>query len=96
VGKSRRRSGPKVLAAPTLDLLLRRPSYQGRDCPRERGYFNTLFTDDAATLIHATARGYPRAVNNLAIAALVAAYAAGQSLIDEKAARAAVAEVTDG
>jgi type II secretory pathway predicted ATPase ExeA len=59
------------------------------------GRADTLFTDDAATLIHATARGYPRAVNNLAIAALVAAYAASQTLIDEKAARAAVSEVTD-
>jgi len=59
------------------------------------GRADTLFTDDAAALIHATARGYPRAVNNLAIAALVAAYAAGQTLIDEKAARAAVSEVTD-
>ena len=48
-----------------------------------------------AALIHASSRGYPRAVNNLAIAALVAAYAAGQALIDEKAARAAVAEITD-
>jgi len=59
------------------------------------GRSDTLFTDDAAALIHATARGYPRAVNNLAIAALVAAYAAGHALIDDKAARAAVAEVTD-
>jgi type II secretory pathway predicted ATPase ExeA len=59
------------------------------------GRSDTLFTDDAAALIHATARGYPRAVNNLAIAALVAAYAAGHALIDDKAARAAVAEVID-
>jgi type II secretory pathway predicted ATPase ExeA len=58
------------------------------------GRADTLFTDDAAALIHATARGYPRAVNNLAIAALVAAYAAGQAIIDEKAARAAISEVT--
>jgi type II secretory pathway predicted ATPase ExeA len=59
------------------------------------GRADTLFTDDAAALIHATARGYPRAVNNLAIAALVAAYAAGKAIIDESSARAAVTEVTD-
>jgi type II secretory pathway predicted ATPase ExeA len=45
-------------------------------------------------LIHATARGLPRAVNNLAIQALVAAYAEGKAIVDESAARAAVAEVT--
>ena len=59
------------------------------------GRSDTLFTSDAATLIHATARGYPRAVNNLAIAALVAAFAAGKTIIDESSARAAVTEVTD-
>ena len=46
-------------------------------------------------LIHTTARGYPRAVNNLAIQALVATYAAGKAIVDEQAARSAVTEVTD-
>ena len=46
-------------------------------------------------LIHTTARGYPRAVSNLAIQALVATYAAGKAIVDEAAARAAVTEVTD-
>ena len=32
------------------------------------GRSDTLFSDDAAALIHQTSRGYPRAVNNLAIA----------------------------
>jgi type II secretory pathway predicted ATPase ExeA len=59
------------------------------------GRSDTLFTNDAAALIHATARGYPRAVNNLAIAALVAAFAAAKTIIDESSARAAVTEVTD-
>ncbi|MGW2212015.1 hypothetical protein [Streptomyces sp. NPDC001781] len=42
-----------------------------------------LFTEDALTLIHTTPRGYPRAVNNLSL----------QALVDEAAARAAVGEV---
>lgn len=33
------------------------------------GRSDTLFSDDAATLIHQTSRGYPRAVNNLALQA---------------------------
>src|SRR4029450_11588437 len=48
-----------------------------------------LFTEDALNLIHSTARGYPRAVNNLSLQALVAAFAAGKNLVDEPAARAA-------
>ena len=62
---------------------------------REAGRSDPLFSDDAATLIHTTSRGYPRAVNNLAIQALVATYAAGKAIVDEQAARAAVTEVTD-
>jgi type II secretory pathway predicted ATPase ExeA len=45
-------------------------------------------------LIHQVSRGLPRAVNNLAIQALVAAYATNKSIVDESSARAAVAEVT--
>lgn len=59
------------------------------------GRKDTLFSDDAVALIHETARGYPRAVNNLAIQALVAAFATNKSIVDESSARAAVAEVTD-
>jgi type II secretory pathway predicted ATPase ExeA len=58
------------------------------------GRSDTLFSDDAATLIHQTSRGYPRAVNNLAIQALVAAFAANKAIVDESSARAAVTEVT--
>ena len=43
------------------------------------GRTDTLFSDDAITLIHHAARGYPRAVNNLAVQALVAAFAARQA-----------------
>ena len=59
------------------------------------GRSDPLFSDDAASLIHITSRGYPRAVNNLAIQALVATYAAGKAIVDEQATRAAVTEVTD-
>ncbi len=59
------------------------------------GRSDTLFSDDAASLIHTAARGYPRAVNNLAIQALVATYAARKSIVDEQAARAAINEITD-
>jgi type II secretory pathway predicted ATPase ExeA len=59
------------------------------------GRSDTLYSDDAVSLIHTTARGYPRAVNNLALQSLVAAYASGKATVDEKSARAAVTEVTD-
>jgi type II secretory pathway predicted ATPase ExeA len=59
------------------------------------GRSDTLFSDDAAALIHQTSRGYPRAVNNLAIQALVATYTAGKTIVDQTAARAAVTEITD-
>lgn len=58
------------------------------------GRSDTLFSDDALALIHQVSRGLPRAVNNLAIQALVAAYAANKAIVDESSARAAVAEVT--
>ncbi len=52
------------------------------------------FSDDAADLIHQVSRGLPRAVNNLAIQALIAAFATNKSIVDEASARAAVTEVT--
>ncbi|WP_372411975.1 ExeA family protein [Streptomyces luteireticuli] len=54
-----------------------------------------LFTEDALSLIHTTSRGYPRAVNNLALQSLVAAFATGKNLVDDASARAAVSEVVD-
>lgn len=57
------------------------------------GRSDTLFSDDAVGRIHEAARGLPRAVNNLAVHALVATYAAGAAIVDDKAARAALAEV---
>lgn len=58
------------------------------------GRDDTLFSDDAITLVHQTSRGYPRAVNNLALQALVAAFAADKAIVDESSTRTAIAEVT--
>ena len=58
------------------------------------GRSDTLFSDDAIALIHQVGRGLPRAVNNLAVQALVAAYATQRNIVDEASARAAVTEVT--
>lgn len=58
------------------------------------GRDDTLFSDDAVGLIHQTSRGYPRAVNNLALQALVAAFGANKAIIDESSTRTAIAEVT--
>lgn len=58
------------------------------------GRSDTLFSDDALALIHQVSRGLPRAVNNLAVQALVAAYATKRAVVDESSARAAVTEVT--
>jgi type II secretory pathway predicted ATPase ExeA len=59
------------------------------------GRADQLFTEDALNLIHTTARGYPRAVNNLALQSLVAAFATGKNLVDEPATRSAITEVVD-
>jgi type II secretory pathway predicted ATPase ExeA len=59
------------------------------------GRSDQLFTEDAINLIHTTARGYPRAVNNLAIQSLVATFAANKSLVDETATRSAVTEILE-
>jgi type II secretory pathway predicted ATPase ExeA len=45
-------------------------------------------------LPHRTSRGIPRAVDNLALQALIAAFADGKGMVDESAARAPVTEVT--
>ena len=58
------------------------------------GRSDTLFSDDAVALIHQTSRGYPRAINNIAVQALVAAFATDKAIVDEKSTRTAIAEVT--
>ena len=49
---------------------------------------------EAVRAIHAHARGLPRAINRLAINALLAAYTAGKTIADESSARTAIAEET--
>ncbi len=44
-------------------------------------------------MIHHAGRGLPRAVNNLALQALVATYAADKAIVDQTAAKMAVVEV---
>ncbi len=58
------------------------------------GRADTLFSNDALALIHEVSRGLPRQVNNLAVGSLIAAFAAKKAIVDESAARAAVAEIS--
>jgi type II secretory pathway predicted ATPase ExeA len=53
-----------------------------------------LFADDAIARLHRIANGLPRALNNAAVAALIAAAAAGKDLVDDACAKKAVAELT--
>ena len=77
---------PPMTDTETISYLRHHLKLVGRD--------DTLFSDDAAALIHQTSRGYPRGVNNLALQALVAAYAANKAIVDESSTRTAIAEVT--
>ena len=66
---------PAMTAEKTASYIRRHLALAGRS--------DTLFSDDATSLIHQTGRGYPRAVNNLAIQALLAASAAGKAIAGE-------------
>ena len=57
------------------------------------GRKDSLFSDDAVALVHQGSRGLPRAINNLAVQSLVAAFAANKGIVDESSARQALAEV---
>jgi type II secretory pathway predicted ATPase ExeA len=76
---------PGMDAAETAAYLAHHLKLAGRD--------DRLFSDDAIALLHETARGIPRALNNLATQALVAAYAEQKAIVDESSARAAMTEV---
>ncbi|MGH3755805.1 MAG: ExeA family protein [Pseudonocardiaceae bacterium] len=77
---------PGMTEIETRDYLTHHLKLVGRSDP--------MFSDHATALIHQTSRGLPRAVNNIALQALVATYATNKTIVDETAARAAVAEVT--
>lgn len=81
-----RRHMTGMTGAETADYIRHHLRLAGRSDP--------LFTDDAISLVHTTGRGKPRAVNRLAVAALIAACAAGKTLVDETSARSAVTETT--
>lgn len=68
----------------TGDYIRHHLKFSGRSDP--------LFSDDAIGAIHQAARGYPRAINNLAVAALIATYAAEKSIVDLGAAQSAITE----
>ncbi|MDJ0315529.1 AAA family ATPase [Arthrobacter sp. H35-D1] len=75
--------GPKD----TAEYIHSHLSYAGRTDP--------LFSEDAITTIHDGARGYPRAINNLAISALIASFATGKAIVDQSAAQSAITENSD-
>jgi type II secretory pathway predicted ATPase ExeA len=58
------------------------------------GRSDALFVDDAIARLHRVANGLPRALNNAATAALVAAAADGKALVDDACAKRAAAELT--
>jgi len=59
------------------------------------GRTDTLFSDDAITEMHQASRGYPRAVNTLALAAMLAAYTDHKAIIDRSSALQAIADNTE-
>lgn len=58
------------------------------------GRTDPLFADDAIARLHKASQGLPRAFNNVAIAALIAAATAGKALVDDDCAKRAAAELT--
>lgn len=56
------------------------------------GREDTLFSTDAVNLIHTNSRGKPRAVNNLCLAALLAARVNDKPMVDEASTRTAITE----
>ena len=70
--------------ADTSDYISHHLKFAGRS--------DTLFSDDAITAIHQASRGYPRAVNNLAVSSLIATYAADKAIVDLSATQSAITE----
>jgi type II secretory pathway predicted ATPase ExeA len=58
------------------------------------GRSDQLFADDAVVRLHRQSNGIPRALNNGATAALIAAAADGKEIVDDACAKKAVAELT--
>lgn len=58
------------------------------------GREEALFGDDAVARLHRVSNGLPRALNNVATAALIAAASSGKDLVDDACAKRAAAEMT--
>ena len=58
------------------------------------GRTDPLFADDAVARLHQASLGLPRALNNAAIAALIAAASASKPIVDDDCVKRAVAERT--
>lgn len=61
---------------------------------REVGRDEPLFADDAMARLHRVSNGLPRALNNAATAAIIAAAGDGKDLVDDACAKKAAAELT--
>ena len=72
--------------AESLGYLRHHLALAGRDEP--------LIADDAAARLHRFSNGLPRALNNAATAALMAAASEGKDLVDDACARRAVTELS--
>jgi len=81
------------LPTPTMNATETKKYIEYHTAQAGRGS-DTLFSDDAIAAIHNHARGIPRAINNLAIAALLAGFTTKKSIIDESSARTAITEAT--
>ena len=58
------------------------------------GRTDPIIADDAAARLHRYANGLPRALNNAATAALIAAAADNKALVDDTCAKKAISELT--
>ena len=58
------------------------------------GRTDQIFADDAVARLHRVSNGLPRALNNAAVAALIAAAADKKGLVDDACAKKAAAELT--
>ena len=58
------------------------------------GRSDQLFADDAIVRLHRLSGGIPRALNNAAVAALIAAASDGKEIVDDACAKKAVTELT--
>ena len=73
--------------AESANYLRHHIALAGRDEP--------LFADDAIARLHRISNGLPRALNNTATAALIAAASDGKHLVDDACAKKAAAELTN-